>query len=140
MNYKDNIIADISGRECKRLSMKVIRFLQKMTEGMQSGDDSPLKNIWDEVCVQVQGEESVLWDAYLDTIQALIAGEVAGLDTATKQAIWLQTNEGSEWDIENEDPTSIPFSEEDISIFIMDSYVLSVAADWTNQRIQKYLE
>jgi len=55
-----------------------------MSDGMQSGDDTPLKNIWDEVCVQVQGEESAMWDTYSETIQSLILGEVAGLDTATK--------------------------------------------------------
>ncbi len=30
---------------------------------MQSGQDTPLKNVWDEICVQVQGEESFFFKA-----------------------------------------------------------------------------
>ena len=31
-----------------------------------SGDDSPLENAWEEICCQVQGEESIFWDTYQD--------------------------------------------------------------------------
>ena len=36
-----------------------------------------------------------MWDAYMGTIHALILSKVAGLDAATKQAIWLQTEQGN---------------------------------------------
>ena len=32
------------------------------------------------------------------TIHALILSKVAGLDAATKQAIWLQTEQGNDWE------------------------------------------
>lgn len=142
MNYQDKIISDLAEATCKRLSRKVIRSLTKMTDWMQSGDDTPLKNIWDEVCVQVQGEQSVMWDAYLDTIQSLILGEVVALDVATQQAIWLQTDEGTDWSVDNEDQDGpeVPIVCEDIAKYILDGFVLSAAADWTNKRIEKYLE
>jgi len=142
MNYRDKIISDLAEAAGKRLSRKVIRSLTKMSDGMQSGDDTPLKNIWDEICVQVQDEKSGMWDHYLDTIQPIILGEVVELDAATKQAIWLQTDEGIDWSVDNEDQEDqeVPIVCEDIAKFILDSFVLSAAADWTNKRIEKYLE
>jgi hypothetical protein len=56
MKYKDKIIQYVATGACKDISAKTIRTLRKMTEGRQSGDDTPLRNIWDEVCVQMQTE------------------------------------------------------------------------------------
>ncbi|MBI2817806.1 MAG: hypothetical protein HYX72_12785 [Acidobacteria bacterium] len=139
MDHRDKIIADIAERECRRVSRKVIVALQKMTEGMQSGDGSILKNVWDEVCVQVQFQQSVMWDAYLETISTFIGGEVEGLDALQKQAIWLQTDNGMEWEAENEGEGTVTFCEDDITEYILHKFVLSAAADWTNKRIEKYL-
>lgn len=45
-----------------------------------SGDDSDLKNIWEEICCQVQGEESSDWDVYINTIENFIDKELANTD------------------------------------------------------------
>ncbi|MGO9545552.1 MAG: hypothetical protein ACLPPF_12265 [Rhodomicrobium sp.] len=74
--------------------------------------------MWDEVCVQVQGQESVMWDVYLDTISGIIAGYLSGLDDAVKQAIWLQTNNGMDWE-PSEEEKDTPSSEEDIADYIL---------------------
>jgi len=111
-----------------------------MTEGMQSGDDSPLKNVWDEICVQVQGEESIMFDAYLDTIRSFIQDEVKKLDIQTKQVIWLQTNEGIDWEEDNSNQDSPIYCEDDIAEYILQRFVLPEAANWNNKRIEKYLE
>lgn len=110
-----------------------------MTNGMQSGDDTTLKNLWDEICVQAQDQDSVMWDAYSDTIHSLVLEEVAKLDTATKQAIWLQTDAGIDWSVDNEDH-EIPTNSEDIAQYTLDTFVLAAAGNWTNKRIEKYLE
>ena len=94
MNYKDNILWHVSHEACKEVSTKVVRSLRKMTEGMQSGDDTTLRNIWDEVCVQSQVERSVMWDAYEETILGLIEQEVRKLDEVIIGAIFLQTDAG----------------------------------------------
>jgi hypothetical protein len=103
MNYKDNIIRRISDAACGEVSAKVVRSLRKMTEGMQSGDDTPLKNIWDEVCVQRQDGQSDMWDAYEDTILSLTENELGKLDDVIIGSIWLQTKEGQDWDGDNQD-------------------------------------
>jgi hypothetical protein len=110
-----------------------------MKEGMQSGDDTPIKNIWDEVCVQIQSELSVMWDAYLETINAIISQEVIKLDSAIKQAIWLQTDGGMDWEFDDERSEEVPYIEDDITDYITHNYLLSKAADWSNSRINKYL-
>lgn len=146
MEYQDKIISSLADKECKRICQKAIRYFQKTTEGMQSGDDSPLENIWDEVCVQVQFEQSIFWDFYLDYLQAIISQEVKKLDTPTAQAIWLQTYEGEEFQIchdEDDDPNEALkclWNDDDINNHILNNYVLSQAANTTNARIGKYLE
>lgn len=146
MNYKDNIISAFSESACRIISGKVVRSLQKMTNCMMSGDDTPLNNIWDEICVQVQCEQSWMWDAYLDTISDYILIEVEKLDNHTKEAIWLQTEEGSDWeweiegDGEADSVDSVDFIEYDIVNHILYNFVLPTAANWTNKRIEKYLE
>ncbi len=91
INYKDKIISGISENVCKKVSAKVIRILQKMTEGLLTGDDTPLKNIWDEICVQVQDQESCYWDNYLETISTFIETEVTKLNNTTK-ASYMASN------------------------------------------------
>ena len=139
MDPRDLIISRIADRECQRISRKVVRCLQRMTKGMQSGDDSGLRNVWDEGCVQVQGEHSVMWDVYLETIRDMITGHLANLDGAVKQAIWLQTNSGMEWDPDDED-NDIFYADDEIADYILSDYLLFSAADWTNGRIEKFKE
>lgn len=143
-DYRDNIIAGIAKIECLKTSRKIIRALQKMKNGMQSGEGTPLKNIWEEICVQVQYEESVMWDAYLSTVCQIILPEVEKLDDCIKQAIWLQTDEGMEWEDEVADDDEVqkiaPFSGEDITQHILHSYILLRAGEWNNKRIEQFLD
>ena len=140
MGYRDEIISGIADRDCRRVARKVVRALREMTDGMQSGDDSPLRNVWEEFCVQLQSEQSPMWSAYLDTIESIIAGEVEKLDVPRKQAIWLQTNDGMDWESENEDQEEAVFDVNGIVDHILHEHILTAAADWTNKRIERYLD
>jgi hypothetical protein len=137
--YKDNIIDYVAEEACKKTSEKVISSLQKMTEGKQSGDDSPLENVWDEICVQVQYEQSFWWKFYLDTIRSTIQIEVKRLNVQIKKAIWLQTEEGIYWS-ENDEDVDFDFCEEDIVNHVLNDYVLVSAGNWTNEQIEEYLD
>jgi len=111
-----------------------------MTEERQSGDDTVLDNVWDEVCVQVQRQESTMWEDYVDTIRQII--KVHGLPKLApeeQQAIWLQTNSGLGWN-SDEETGEIPTDDDDIVEYILNDYVLTAAADWKNSRIEKYIE
>src|ERR1700690_3274666 len=74
--YRDVVIAEIRGLgpECR-----------------QSGDDSPLEDVWEEFKYQVQQQESVVFDAYVETIEALCHSLVAWLPQHELQLLGLDT-------------------------------------------------
>lgn len=55
----------------------------------QSGDDSNLKNVWEEFKDQMQNEQSIYFDAFEHTIQSLCATRVSELDADRKRLLWL---------------------------------------------------
>ncbi len=131
MDYRDRIISDIAKADCAQICRKVILALPKMTDGIQSGDNSPLKNIWDEVCVQVRYHQSAFWDLYLYTIRTIIVSEVERFEARRKPAIWLQTREGMEWEINNDDDQQAPgYCDDDITEHILCDVVLTRSAFW----------
>lgn len=207
MDDRDRIIAWIARRECQRIAGKVLRGLQRITKGMQSGDDSGLANLWDEVCVQVQGQESGMWDYYWEMMRDMIEKQVDTLSAELTEAIWLQTEEGSDWasdrdsDVESEHDRRVevaarvktmeealslllemarqadidpgPFVQplyedlreakseleeskgaqergdneeydgyvsEDLANYILNEFLVKLAADYNNRRIQRYLD
>ena len=139
MNHQDAVIKGISDISCTKISGKVIRYFQKMKEGLQSGADTTLKNVWDEICVQVQGEESYCFSSYIDTARRYIHNEIEKLDERIKQAIWIQTDQylDSEEDDEKYDPSI--YCEDDVIEYILNDFVLREAERWTNKRIENYL-
>jgi hypothetical protein len=120
---------------------KIIRDLQELKNGLQSGDDSGLTNAWDEICVQVQGQESVSWDAFDLTVRQLVSGEVAKLLPHEREAIWLQTPSGEDWDAEDEKSREeYPVVVDEIVDYLTNEYIYPAAGDWSNKRIRKYVE
>jgi hypothetical protein len=135
------IIADVSQRACQRLAHKVIGELQRMDDALLSPEGSGLQNTWDEICVQVQHEESFSWRAYDDTVRALVDGLVAELRAFERESIWLQTPEGTDWDCEEpEQRESNPVYDSDITNYLLREYIYSAAANWSNSRIRAYLD
>ncbi|RJP93882.1 MAG: hypothetical protein C4518_05070 [Desulfobacteraceae bacterium] len=52
-----------------------------------SGDDSPLADAWEEIKDQVQHERSFLWQAYLDTMDAIIEGTADSLSKEDRMIV-----------------------------------------------------
>lgn len=97
---ESTIIRDVAKSVFRRITRRVIRSLQGMTEPRLSGDDSVLRNVWDEVCVQVQFEDSIYWDAYEHTVTSLVAGEFDRLVPFEREAVWLLSPQGVDWSYE----------------------------------------
>lgn len=134
------IVRDLAEKLCHRLARSTIRALQGM-DAKLSGDDSVLAHPWDEVCVQVQYDESIYWDVYKETIESLVAGAVEELLPFEQHAIWLQTPEGEEWSCEDEDARDPrPVFTDEIIRYIVSDFVLAAAGRWSNRRIRHYLE
>jgi hypothetical protein len=135
------VIRDLSDRLCRRISHRVIRSLRQITDARLSGDNSCLTNAWEEVCIQVQGEQSYFWNAYEATIDQLIQPALEKLTDYEREAIWLQTPEGENWD--DDDPLNgggYPVDADGIVEYIKTEYIYHAAEDWTNRRIRKYLQ
>lgn len=130
-----------------------VRELQKCKRDsgcMTSGDDSGLENLWDEICVQVQGERSVFWNAYEDYMIRLISTLLSDRCSENeRKMLWLQTEEFQLWydeEVEEEqlsqrfsaDGMPDAYSIQNITEWCLSS-VLSAAADYTNARIERYL-
>jgi hypothetical protein len=135
------VVQAVAEQVCRRLTRKIISTLQQMNHGLQSGDDSGLKNTWDEICVQVQFEESCLWDAYHETVCGLTGREIEKLLPHEREAVWLQTPAGDEWGCEDEsDRQSYPVLNDDIVEYVISEHLYREAANWSNLRIREYLD
>jgi hypothetical protein len=153
-NFQDKLVKRNADESCERICQKVIKALQGMKEANLSGDDSGLENSWDEICVQVQGEESFSSDAYQDTALQFIHAEVKLIPSMDAQAIWLQTDNGFDWanDVDESnntdgdsaanktDNTLPPANDDDIENYILKEFVLREAGNWSNSKIRKYLD
>ena len=132
-----------------RISRGVISELQRLPSYL-SGEVSVLRNAWDDICAQVQFQESIDWEAaYIPTIEQIIFGRMERLCAPEKGAIWLQSREGEDWLLDLDFPqhggkgeyegAGIPYDDGSVAGQILD-YVLRQAADYKNARISKYLD
>jgi hypothetical protein len=141
VDFRERLIKELADAEAKRICRRVILTLQKMKDCLLSGDDTELGNVWDEVCVQVQYEESYYWDSYVETVERVIATQVERTPTRIKQALWLQTDAALDWLLDHEDDKeSPPYNVDDITNYLLHEYVLLEAGRWSNKKILAFIE
>jgi len=142
MGIQQNILEKFADEISEKISRKTISSLQKIKNTL-SGDDTGLKNAWDEICLQKQDEESIYWGKYDDIVQNLILVQIKGIKEHEKLAILLQTEGGFNLEDDNikqeikDNNTS--FFIEDLARHISDNYVYEKASIYKNKRIKKYL-
>lgn len=137
---ESGIVRTVADLAAKRVARKVIGDLQKLEETL-AGDDSGLKTVWDAVCVQVQFEQSVYWDAYDHTVRSIIAGHLGELAKHEREAIWLQTVAADQWDRQEPDEREgYPVCDDEVVDFLASEYVYAAAEQWSNARIRAYLD
>jgi hypothetical protein len=101
-----------------------------------SGDDSPLQDVWDEICAQVQGEHSMFWALYEDLIWKSVEAECAKFTPIEARAVWLQTDAGVDWAYDDpHDTSAIPLCDDDVHFYVRNS-LYSAAGDETNARVE----
>lgn len=121
----------------------VIQALESMGgDSLLSGPDSGLRSVWEEICAQVQQEESFFWDTYLDVIADMVEDGVRKLSEAEQLALWCSTDAGMDWLCENQEGVGSdlkpPIYVGDIVEEVKDE-LLSRAADFENPRVYRYL-
>ncbi|GEM_PF-1945545 len=83
-------VANIINSKYQRYTAEVISRIKALSpDCRQSGDDSSLKNVWEEWKAQIQGEESPLFYAYEETIRGLCRSVVEALPQDEQSLLWL---------------------------------------------------
>jgi hypothetical protein len=133
------IVQDLGEFICERVKTGVIRTLDAM-EGGLSGDDSGLSSLWEEICVQVQYEQSIDWDMCDTTVRETVQHKVEELPPFEREALWLLTEEGSDWECDDEaDREPYPICISDIVRHVVENAVYEEARRSTNPNVLKYL-
>ncbi len=134
-------MAESTAVVAERVARRAVRTLIKMRDCLTLGDDTGLVSVWEEICVQVQFQESVCWDAYDYTVCDVVWWEVKRLPSSVLRVLWLETIPGEDWLIEEESepPDSAPYGIDHVAEHIT-TIVYNRAADWSNRQIRAYLE
>lgn len=95
-----------------------------------------LRTAWDEICIQVQGEESVFWDAYIEQMDLFLHDEIIRLSRLEQEAIWMQTDQGRDWEFDDERADNEPPVDVNAIVDEIRPNLLARAADWSNSAIR----
>lgn len=149
---EEGLLKEYAQAATTAIAEKAVAGLSKCTATL-SGDDSGLTNAWEEICAQVQGEESFFWDTYQQVMRDLVLAELETMPRRDLVAIWLQTDAGWDWhsDFEHQeqmdgavpyprDTPTAPYGLDDIADFIVEDRLLSMAGSYSNKHIRAYLE
>ncbi len=136
-----SVLSEINEYHVKKLCKKVIRMLQSLKgDNLLSPDDHGLKNVWDEICVQKQGEESVFWNAYDETVEQVIYNILKKTDKEVLRLISiLEEEESGQMDDEDFSYARYHFNSDSVCKVI--KYALyNFAVNYSNKKIEDYLE
>jgi hypothetical protein len=76
----------------------VIADIKGLPEGSkQSGDDSGLKDVWEEFKYQMQREQSAVFDLYEEVIEGICSRLVGELDRERRLLLWLWSDGFFDW-------------------------------------------
>jgi len=141
-----NIAVKLSDNLCKKITSKTIRWMQGFPTKLDMGY---LKNLWDDVCYQVQKEESFYWSHYDDMVVSNIVSLLEELEDYEINAIWLQTNDVYDQlsDLESDgikvssryDTINLSCYTDYIANYITGEYIYQEAESWRNDRLRQAL-
>ena len=126
----------------QRLVRRFISALRKLNNPsmLLSSQDSGLKTVWDEICVQCQVDRFFVWDAYEMTIHAIIDGTVETLPRDEQVDLWLLTDAGWDWLYDQEDDQAQPEIVLSEITDLLRQRLLEAAEEYSNRRIRAYVE
>lgn len=103
--------------------------------------DSGLGNVWEEICVQVRAGEMPFWSAYEAAMRDAILGALPSLCAEDRVALWLKSDPGRDWRYEHDDDKwgSPPVDDEEIAAFVIRDYLVPMADNYSNGRIERFL-
>ena len=135
-----SILLEIRDYHANKICEKGIDIIKSLGhDSMLSGDDSGLENVWDEICVLVQSEQSNFREAYENTIEQIIKSIFKNTDEEILKLISIMDDDEFELTVEKDfSYTKYQFNE-DAACKIVKQKVLMEAGNYTNERIEKYI-
>lgn len=134
------IVAAVAEYAAQHITRRAIRDLQRMPSDF-SGERSDLATVGNEICIQVQHEQSLAWNAYDQTARAVVDALVEEQLPHEQAGLWLQTDAGIDWD--SGDPAgraANPVVTNDIAAHLLRDHIYVAAANLSNARIRAYLD
>jgi len=123
---------------CSLIDKKIISELCKFgREFMTSSEDSGLINVWEEICVQTQTEESVNWDAYEDLMMNVIQMIIEREPEPVKDLIGYIASLDISDNLPELDENSWVYDEDVIYSSLLDR-IVQMALDYENDRISEF--
>jgi len=135
MTVERQLIRDVAETLGSQITDMVAEDLEKMLDGLSGS--SGLANVWEEICVQMQGEHSFFWKTYLETIETLVVGHVEELPLAMQRVLSMGTDVGDDWLDDPEEDGLVPIFAGDIAAMLT-SDVLTLAANFESPSIERY--
>ncbi|EIL89071.1 hypothetical protein UU9_10512 [Rhodanobacter fulvus Jip2] len=135
MTVERQLIRDLAATLRAQVAGLVVKDLEEMLEGLS--DDSGLANVWEEFCVQVQGEHSFFWETYLEIVEDFVVGHIDELPLAMQRVLSMGTDVGDGWLDDPEEGGVVPIFADDVAV-MLSSDVLALAADFESPSIERY--
>ena len=129
----DRLVTELAKAMLRDLVEAVIADLKQSTHTLS--DD--LERSWHEICVQVQGQETASWDAYVALINDATRKALTQRTLSVQKALSLITDAGMEW-LEAPDDHSIPIFEEEV-LDLVRAKVLTAASKDATSSVQRFL-
>lgn len=139
------LIEEMASSMIEKLARSAIQEMKRMRWALLSGDDSGLKNLWEEYVAQIRGSESIYFEEYLEAVSSYCLNEVNKLSRTEKFIIILgfdhNSTEFEEWQTDAENATSYqdvcPNNELVTSAVV--HCINKIAEEYTSIRLERYL-
>lgn len=145
MTIADRLSLYWSKQVTRGIANKTEAFLENQKD-LTSGDDTCLENNWEEYCIQVQYEESIAWNAYMDYIESLFKRFFEELPKEQQFTLWLESEDGQDWYWEENNRTRDDFEYSEAPIYFEDCVKILMTAlhdkaiDFKSDNITNYIE
>jgi len=133
------LVATRADAVCKRLTSEVVKQLKSMPNPFS--EITGVKSIWHDICVQLQYEQSIEWDAYEYEAKSSVWRYVEELNSDDMTCVWLQTSQGDDLPWQNRDtPDEIPFLADDVVDHILRKCVFGQAINSEDREVRDWID
>ena len=140
------VVSEHARALARKIGLQVAADLQRMRKPHLSREDSGLKSVWHEICVQVQGEESVFWDAYDQLMRDHVLSRLQPMSAPELEMLWLRTEPGWDWlwDVVNAKEGGAPpnpgVDQDAIARWIVHEFLRPLAEEDESSSVSRFLE